>query len=102
MSHPFVFVSLKTNFIHQNKRLSKGKKGIKKKVIDPFPGGSVNTIPQQFQKSLNSHSVDWHDIKAPSVFVVSDVGKAPAKESQGPSACPSLLPFTVAQTVRTI
>ena len=42
-----------------------GKKGIKKKVVDPFT------------------RKDWYDIKAPSVFKVRDVGKTLVNKTQG-------------------
>lgn len=38
------------NFLHRNKRLSKGKKGLKKRAQDPFT------------------RKDWYSIKAPSTF----------------------------------
>ncbi|KAF9498421.1 putative S-phase-specific ribosomal protein cyc07 [Pleurotus eryngii] len=47
------------------KRLSKGKKGIKKKVVDPFS------------------RKDWFDIKAPSIFEQRNVGKTLTNRSQG-------------------
>jgi len=51
--------------VGKNKRLSKGKKGLKKKVIDPFS------------------RKDWFDIKAPSFFDTKNVGKTLANRSQG-------------------
>ena len=52
--------------VGKNKGLSKGgKKGAKKKVIDPYT------------------RKDWYDIKAPSVFKVRDVGKTLVNRTQG-------------------
>jgi len=51
--------------VGKNKRLSKGKKGIKKKVIDPFS------------------RKDWFDIKGPSFFETKNLGKTLANRSQG-------------------
>ena len=42
-----------------------GKKGAKKKVVDPFT------------------RKDWYDIKAPSMFKVRDVGKTLVNRTQG-------------------
>jgi len=51
--------------VGKNKRLSKGKKGLKKKVIDPFT------------------RKEWYDVKAPSFFEVRNVGKVIVNRTQG-------------------
>ncbi|ESW09412.1 hypothetical protein PHAVU_009G125400 [Phaseolus vulgaris] len=51
--------------VGKNKRISKGKKGGKKKATDPFT------------------KKDWYDIKAPSVFQVKNVGKTLVTRTQG-------------------
>ncbi|PHT29194.1 40S ribosomal protein S3a [Capsicum baccatum] len=50
---------------NKNKRISKGKKGGKKKAADPYA------------------KKDWYDIKAPSVFEVKNVGKTLVTRTQG-------------------
>merc|ERR1712124_117540 len=51
--------------VGKNKRLSKGKKGKGKKIVDPF-----------LKK-------EWYDIKAPSMFSVRSCGKTLVSKTQG-------------------
>merc|ERR1739848_955030 len=51
--------------VGKNKRLTKGKKGSKKKIIDPFA------------------SKDWYDIKAPSIFTNPQCGKTLITRTKG-------------------
>ncbi|ORX40366.1 40S ribosomal protein S1 [Piromyces finnis] len=51
--------------VGKNKRLSKGKKGLKKKIIDPFT------------------RKEWYDIKAPNFYENRDIGKTLVNRTQG-------------------
>ncbi|KAG2316169.1 hypothetical protein Bca52824_019291 [Brassica carinata] len=51
--------------VGKNKRISKGRKGGKKKIVDPFS------------------KKDWYDIKAPSNFTHRNVGKTLVSRTQG-------------------
>ena len=59
--------------VGKNKRLSKGKKGKGKKVIDPFT------------------KKEWYDIKAPSNFSVRACGKTPVTRTTGTKIASEML-----------
>ncbi|KAF3586343.1 hypothetical protein F2Q69_00029087 [Brassica cretica] len=59
--------------VGKNKRISKGRKGGKKKIVDPFS------------------KKDWYDIKAPSNFTHRNVGKTLVSRTQGTKVMSLLL-----------
>ena len=69
--------------VGKNKRLSKGKKGKGKKIVDPFT------------------KKEWYDIKAPSNFTVRSCGKTPVTRTTGTSAC-SPLPIPAVGAARRV
>jgi small subunit ribosomal protein S3Ae len=53
--------------VGKNKRLTKGKKGSKKKIVDPFT------------------KKDWYEVKAPATFQTRSVGQTLVTRTQGKS-----------------
>jgi hypothetical protein len=84
--HPLIALLQIPHFSHQNKRLSKGKKGIKKKVVDPFSRKGTLVGRLSLLVCYNSVYLDWYDIKAPSIFETRNVGKTIVNRSTGLSA----------------
>jgi small subunit ribosomal protein S3Ae len=79
--------------VGKNKRLSKGKKGTKKKVVDPYSRKDWYLPNFPISVSLLMFS-SRYDVKAPGIFDVKQVGKTLVNRSTGLSISSNLLQTT--------
>ena len=88
--------------VGKNKRISKGKKGGKKKALVPIPFFTLLFSPLNsdfflllpwFHSADPFAKKDWYDIKAPSLFQVKNIGKTLVSRTQGTKVFIFLLLF---------